>query len=226
MHVLNKIFIVLFVSSLVFSGVMASSIDESSIVSEPPKSKVVKKTSIAKSKSKVVKKSSTSKSKSKSVDSNAQDLSDLEFLSKEMSKSYNVEDYPAGSENKSSYTDLASLIEDFAITNPQTTMGSDEEQNEARSKLKTIIRQAKKFKAGDDNLSLKKLVIKLRNDKDRRYRALRTFCLSEEDLNRVKERMHLTDSNINLATGEIRDDDGNVYHLRNLIHSCYPRKTG
>lgn len=173
-------------------------------------------------KKKEEKKRDSMKFKKKDPTKQEQALEDLKLLSTEMHKYYKVEDYPAGSENESTYTSLKDLLTAFGITKFQTEMGEEEEQEAAKAKLKKIVIQAKKFKAGEDNATVRKLTIMLKNNKKyKRDRALKAYCIKVEDYERVKEELGITDADIDLYSTEV-NANGKTYELKSLFpNNCF-----
>ena len=160
----------------------------------------------------------------KPVDANEQALKDLEQLR----EYYKVEDYPAGSENQSTYTSLQELLADFSSTYKKAKRGTEEEKAEATTQLKVITDQAGEFRAGEDNKDIQTLVeIAKENENKARLRKwqLEAACIKEKDLAVLKERMNLTDDNIDLETGNITAGD-HTYNLKNLIPTCYSNPYG
>ncbi len=134
---------------------------------------------------------------------------------------YNVEDYSAGTENKSTYPHLADVLAAFFS---QTEMGTGESEARAQAKLSKIVTESKKFRGGNDNIDIKTLADMVRNnDGYKREQQLKKACVKEEDLDRVKAAFGVTDADINLETGELKDADGKTHKLRSLLQSCYPR---
>ena len=153
---------------------------------------------------------------------NKQDIEDLTLLlSKEANKYYKVADYSAGTENTSTYTSLADILAAFFM---QTEMGTGESEAGAQAKLSKIVAQSKKFRGGKDNIDIKTLADMVRNtDGYKREQQLKKACVKKEDLDTVKEAFGVTDADINLETGEMKDADGKTHKLRSLIESCYPK---
>jgi len=164
------------------------------------------------------------KMKASKEDPNQQALEDLKLLSAELHNYYNIEDYPAGSENESKkYTSLRDLLTDFSFTNIQTQMGEEEEQEKAKEKLKKIIISAKKFRAGENNADIRSLAKMLKaNEKYKRDRTLKAFCIKVEDYERVKEELGVTDADMDLYSSEIKAN-GKSYEVRALFpQNCFP----